>query len=386
MNARHGVTGNEDKPSPLRGEKRSAIGPALPASYVLPILSTIVVDDLDEYLGELSDVVEVIVVDGSDQDVFDAHERRWTRWARHLPVDDDLLTPMGKVGGVLTGVRHASFNALVIADDDVRWDASLLARAIERLCGVEVVRPQNWFRPTPWHARWDTGRILLNRAFGGDWPGTLVVDRRALCRVGGYDGSVLFENLELVRTIKAGGGRERLALDLLVPREPPPISQFFDQRVRQAYDEFARPWRLAVFLAVGPVVMLGGRRAAAVIALTSVVAAEYGRRRGGGRSVFGRTAAAWAPAWVAERTATSWLAVLSRVRHGGIRYRTTVLRRAATPMRELKRAHLSEREELGDPNIRFASKIVTSTARDSTSIDPQDPSEEPTAGNDGQGR
>jgi hypothetical protein len=42
-------------------------------------------------------------------------------------------------------------------------------------------------------------RTLLNRASGGDWPGTLGVRRSALQRTGGYDGSAMFENLELVR-------------------------------------------------------------------------------------------------------------------------------------------------------------------------------------------
>lgn len=313
--------------------------PQLPLSYVLPIRSATVIQDLDEYLAELSAIVEVVVVDGSDADVFAAHDARWKGLARHLPVDEDLVTPMGKVGGVLTGLRHASCDAVVIADDDVRWDAALLAEAGRRLRGVEVVRPQNWFRPAPWHARWDTGRILINRRLGGDWPGTLVVDRRALERTGGYDGSALFENLELVRTVKAAGGREVVALDLFVPRVPPPASQFFDQRVRQAYDEFARPWRLLSFLAIGPYVALRGRRAALTVIAASVAIAEAGRRRAGGQAVYGPRAALWAPCWVAERAVTSWLAVLARVRHGGVRYRTSVLRKAATPMRELRRTH-----------------------------------------------
>ncbi len=311
----------------------------LAVSYVLPLKASAEVTDLDDHLRTLASSVEVVVVDGSDPAVFERHHLRWARWVRHLPVDADLATPMGKVGGVLTGLRHASFDAVVIADDDVRWTPELIADAVARLEGADVVRPQNWFRPAPWHARWDTGRILLNRAVGGDWPGTLVVDRRILAATGGYDGSVLFENLELIRTVRAAGGREHLALDLLVPRVPPPTRQFLDQRVRQAYDELARPWRIAAFLAVLPSAVVGGRRAVAAIALGSVAMAEVGRRRGGGRAVFPATAALWAPLWVAERACTSWMAVASRLRRGGVRYRDTVLERAATPPRELRRRH-----------------------------------------------
>lgn len=309
------------------------------ASYVLPLRSSAVVEDLDDYLRELARHLEVIVVDGSPASVFGRHHERWAAFVRHLPVDADLVSPMGKVGGVLTGVRHAAHRAVVIGDDDVRWDRDLLGTALERLPGNAVVRPQNVFQPAPWHARWDTGRVLLNRLMGGDWPGTLVVDGESLMRAGGYDGSVMFENLELVRTLRVNGGREALALDVIVPRRPPPVGQFLGQRVRQAYDEFARPWRLAIQLALAPIVLVGGRRAVVAIATLAVLAAEAGRRRGGGARVFPATAALWAPAWVGERAVTSWIAAWSRLRYGGIRYRGSLLRSAATSTSELRRRH-----------------------------------------------
>ncbi len=293
-------------------------------------------DDLDDYLAGLAPYLDVIVVDGSSPEVFAEHHRRWSTRVRHQPVDVDLVTPMGKVGGVLTGVRHAHHRAVVIADDDVRWDRAMLERAVERLAGAAVVRPQNNYEPVSWTARWDTGRILLNRRFGGDWPGTLVIDRDALTRAGGYDGTVMFENLELVRTLRAEGGTEKLALDIVVPRRPPTHRHFWNQRVREAYDELARPWRLAAGLAVLPAVVIGGPRVALAVAALACAGAEAGRRRAGGAVIYPPTAALWAPAWVAERAVTSWLAVGSRFVFGGIRYRDAVLRVAATPMATLR--------------------------------------------------
>jgi hypothetical protein len=79
---------------------------------------------------------------------------------------------MGKVAGVTTGVRRAGFEAVVIADDDVRYEHATLQRLVEYLDDHDLVRPQNFFDPLPWHARWDTARTLLNRAFGADYPGT----------------------------------------------------------------------------------------------------------------------------------------------------------------------------------------------------------------------
>lgn len=300
------------------------------------------VHELTRYLQSIASHVEVIVVDGSPDGVFEAHHRRWGD-VTHIRPDERWDFPFRKVTGVLTGVVAATHRLVVIADDDVRWTPDLLAAAAERLGDHAVLRPQNYFVPHRWHTRWDTGRILLNRLFGGDWPGTLVVDRDLLLVAGGYDGSAMFENLELVRTLKAAGGHEVVALDLLIPRRPPEIGQFLDQRVRQAYDEFARPWRLVVELAVLPALIVGRRRVAMTLLGVSIVLAELGRRRGNGTSVFGRFDALWAPAWVAERSLTSWLAALAKARHGGITYRGTVIGKAATPPRRLRAAAASGR-------------------------------------------
>lgn len=116
----------------------------------------------------------------------------------------------------MTGVQAARHEHIIVADDDVRYRRAELERMLTLLQHFEVVRPQNIFRPQPWHARWDTARSLLNRLAGGDWPGTLGVRRSVLLDAGGYSGDVLFENLEMVRTIKAagtGGGAARSLRD-----------------------------------------------------------------------------------------------------------------------------------------------------------------------------
>src|SRR5204862_5816967 len=119
---------------------------------------------------------------------------------------------------------------------------------------------------------------------------------------GGYDGDVLFENLELVRTVIAAGGNAACPLDLYVRRLPPSASQFWSQRVRQAYDELARPRRLAVWMAVLPAVaaMIGGShwRLLGGAAAASIALAEIGRRRAGGATVCPVSASLCAPLWV----------------------------------------------------------------------------------------
>jgi len=327
------------------GQDEAGGGP-LAASYVLPLKADAPQDaGLTPYLRHLARLVDdVVVVDGSPPDVFARHAAAWGGLGRHLR--PEVETPMGKVGGVLTGLRHARHDRVVVGDDDVRYDAAALGRVLDLLDRVDVVRPQNVFEtadggPLPWHARWDTGRTLLNRLVGGDWPGTLGVRRSAL--PDGYRGDVLFENLELVRTVRAGGGREAVPLDLFVARRPPSTRHFLSQRVRQAYDEWARPGRLAAQLAVLPaaagLAARGRWRTLGAGALAVAALAEAGRRRGGGRKAFAPTAALWAPLWVTERAVTSWLALGTRLALGGVPYRDGRLREAATPLRVLRRRH-----------------------------------------------
>jgi hypothetical protein len=320
-----------------------------PLSYILPIRSDTpaTAPELRTYIEWLAERAEVIVVDGSEAPIFAAHEREWGSIVRHFPPAPDLISPMGKVGGVITGLREASHERAIIADDDVRYDERSLAQVVDALATAHVVRPQNYFEPLPWHGRWDTGRMLLNRLTGGDWPGTLGVRRSILQATNGYDGSVMFENLEMVRTVLAAGGREAVLLGAYVRRRPSTARHFWGQRVRQAYDEIARPARFLIQLAILPVVLaLAITRhwlAIAILAAAVAIAAEIGRRREGGVRVFPLTTSLFAPLWIAERAVCSWLALGALIFLGGVPYRGTILHHAATPMRVLRRRHAAAR-------------------------------------------
>ena len=315
--------------------------PKLPVSYVLPIAAPFSqARALSGYLHRLSRTVdELIVVDGSAHEVFEEHSKAWPLPMRH--VRPSRQSTNGKVAGVMTGVEAARHDLVIVADDDVRYRRGEIERMLELLRDHEVVRPQNVFRPLPWHARWDTARSLLNRLTGGDWPGTLGVRRSALLAVGGYSGDVLFENLEMVRTIRAAGGREAVPLDLFVERRPPSAVHFRSQRIRQAYDEWARPERLAAQMAILPACLgLASMGPAAVLsgAAATVLAAEAGRRMSNGTVVYPASSALWAPAWVAERAITSWLAFGTRIFLGGVKYRDSRMTKAASSKAELASA------------------------------------------------
>ena len=332
----------------------SAAAAAPGVSYVLPLRWTErgPIEELSDYLRSLAgEVEEVLVIDGSPPPLFEQHAAALDGVARHLRPHPDLAFGMGKVNGVTTGLRECAQELVVVADDDVRYDPVSLRRTVALLAEAELVRPQNYFDELPWHARWDTARSLLNRVFTadptfpvGDFPGTLAVRRQAFLAVGGYDGDALFENLELMRTIHAAGGTVLTPLDLYVARRPPSSAHFFSQRVRQAYDDFAIPVRIGVFLAVAPLVggslRRGEARRLAGAALVAVLAAELGRRRAGGAERFPASSALLAPAWICERSLCSWLALGAKLR-GGVRYGDGRLSHSATPIRRLRRRYAS---------------------------------------------
>jgi hypothetical protein len=309
----------------------------LAAEYVLPLAAADVDPELVAYLGTLVQDIDVTVVDGSPGPVRAA-------LATALPPGVRHLTPAawpgsnGKVAGVMTGVQGSRHERVVVADDDVRYDRAALATVVGLLDAADIVRPQNVFEPQPWHARWDTARSLVNRAFGSDYPGTFGVRAAALIAAGGYDGDALFENLELIRTLRAGGATEVRADALRVRRLPPTARHFLGQRVRQAYDDFAQPSRLVAELLLAPLLLVTARhplRLAAVL-VASIGVAEIGRRRNDGRALFPATAALWAPAWTVERAVCVWIAVLHRLA-GGMPYRGRRLPLAAHSVRSIAR-------------------------------------------------
>ena len=300
------------------------------------------VAEMANYLKWLADRCDVVVVDGSEPDVFERHARAWGASVKHVTPDADLKFAMGKVNGVITGLRCAATDYVIIGDDDVRYEEDSLVRVRKALDDAELVRPQNYFDSLPWHAAWDTSRSLLNRSFRADYPGTLGLRRNFFMSIGGtYDGDTMFENLELMRTIEAGGGRVASPLNIYVKRHPPDSKHFWSQRVRQAYDDLAQLPRLVFFLALWPLIaLLPSRlklRALAAMAAGSVGLAELGRRRAGGAKYFPWYTSMLAPAWIAERATCSWLALASRVFRGGIGYAGGIVPKAANSPKELRR-------------------------------------------------
>ncbi|HZK50752.1 MAG TPA: glycosyltransferase [Actinomycetota bacterium] len=120
-------------------------------SYVLPYKSRDKADleELTAYLRWMGQRAEVIIVDGSLAASWQEHHRRWQSPLLHIEPRADLRYLNGKVNGVITGVERATYDKVIVADDDVRYDDDSLLQMESSLEEADVVRPQNYFIGNP---------------------------------------------------------------------------------------------------------------------------------------------------------------------------------------------------------------------------------------------
>jgi hypothetical protein len=269
---------------------------------------------------------EVLVVDGSPRDVFDAHVEAWRGACLHVPVDPQYKYLNGKVNGIHTGVALAAHERIILADDDIRYTPDDVRRMSALLDSFEMVRPQNYLSPLPVWARTEAARMLINRAWitEGDYPGTLGVRRSAMRRVGHYDGDVLFDNEEIVRHFRTHRADIAYARDFFILKRPPGFRKWIEQRPRQAYEDFVMRAKTAFFAALLPALAIlwlaaGWRWALTAVALVACGAVVIAARglRDGAAEFFPPWLCLYAPLWVAERVVSTFWAFYWRAAHGG---------------------------------------------------------------------
>jgi hypothetical protein len=298
----------------------------------LPVRRTrLLVAELAELANYLRTVkeggCEVIVIDGSPAEIFSHHAKAFAPLARHLPVDRRFGYRNDKVNGIHTGVEHASFDAIILADDDIRYTASSLAQVAQLLDQFEVVRPQNFLGPLPWWARTEAARMLVNRATlrAGDYPGTCAFRRSTFMAVGHYDGDVLFDNEEIIRHFARHRVTIDYALDLFIRKRPPTLRKWLEQRPRQAYEDLPLRGKTALFVGLLPLglfaFVVAGLKAGAiflgVLVSLSIIIVLIGRARGHAARFFPWSVSLFAPLWVIERTLSTYWALYWFVRRGG---------------------------------------------------------------------
>jgi hypothetical protein len=301
-------------------------------TYLLPIrratFSSSEAAELSHYFRFLTAAgCEVVVVDGSSAPVFSQNRDAWGGFCRHERVDRRFDYRNDKVNGIHTGLERARCEKIILADDDIRYDADSLNQVVKMLDRFEVVRPQNFLAPLPWWAKMEAARMLINRAtlHTGDYPGTCAFRRATFLAAGAYDGDVLFDNEEIMRHFAESGAVIAYALDLFVRKRPPLLRKWIEQRPRQAYEDFGLRWKTAVFFALAPLSLGAARRFGAkgiagyfaLVALLASALALRGWRRGQARKHFPRHIIFFAPLWVCERSTSTYWALYWLLAHGG---------------------------------------------------------------------
>jgi hypothetical protein len=310
------------------------------STYLLPIrrtnFSTAEATELAHYFRTLKDAgCDVLVIDGSPAPVFEQHAGTWRSLCRHERVDRSFGYLNDKVNGIHTGVRLATTEKIILADDDIRYTPGEIDRVHELLDSYEVVRPQNFFSPLPWWGRMEAARMLINRATlrTADYPGTCAFHLDAMLRVGPYDGDVLFDNEEIIRHFARAGATINYAANLFVRKRPPAFRKWIEQRPRQAYEDFGLRAKTALFLSLpliatwvgiafglrGLIIFL------AAAAFVSVGLAAIGRLRGNAAQFFPWSVCLVAPFWIIERTVSTYWALYWHFAYGGYPFGDKIL-------------------------------------------------------------
>ena len=311
-----------------------------PSTYLLPIrratFSRTEATQLANYFRKLAEAgCDVLVIDGSPAPVFEKHDEYWRNVCRHEQVDRSFGFLNDKVNGIHTGVRMSPREKIILADDDIRYDATEIDRVSTLRDDFEVVRPQNFLSPLPWWARMESARMLINRATlrTADYPGTCAFRREAMLRVGPYDGDVLFDNEEIIRHFAREGATVRYATNLFVRKRPPTLRKWMEQRPRQAYEDFALRAKTALFFSLPIVaavafVLLGWTGIAiwlGIIFVASIGLALVGWFRGSARDHFPISVCAFAPLWILERSASTYWALFWHLVYGGYPFGDKIL-------------------------------------------------------------
>lgn len=281
-------------------------------------------DELRELASYLSTIAiagcDVIVADGSPREIFERNAcvLRWV--GRHVPVRPRHRSFGGTIDVVRTAVDVPGCEKIIVADDDVRYEADAIDSICELLDFHEVVEPQDYFHPLPWWSGIEAGRMLVHRGIEPlpDHGATFGLRRSAVRGLRGIDVG-WWNGDDPVRRLASLGAEVFSACEVFVRRTPPALHEWLQERPRQASDDFEMPVKTALFFALLPVTlllaMLGGARLAAgyagAIAFSSIALALRGRS--GAAAVFPVQACLSAPLWILERSISVYWALFRKL-------------------------------------------------------------------------
>ncbi|HVS29954.1 MAG TPA: hypothetical protein VMS98_00730 [Thermoanaerobaculia bacterium] len=262
---------------------------------------------------------DVLIVDGSPPEQFEANGRvlRWV--GRHVPAQPRHRRAGGQVDLVRAAVDLAACEKVIVAGSDTRCTADDITMLCALLEKHEVVEPDEYVSPTSWWSGIDAGRILLHR--GIEQPGQVLSTFALRCSA--YRPLLEYEERSgdpEARRFLSQGTDLYGARGLFIRREPPQLDRWWRRRALEAAADFVLPLKTAFFAMLLPLVLLaalvGGVEAAAgcagIIGFASVLLAAKGRAGAG--KFFPLHTCLFAPLWVAERSVSVYWALIDRWR------------------------------------------------------------------------
>jgi hypothetical protein len=282
-------------------------------------------NDLRDFSFYLSTVAvagcDVVVVDGSSDTAFDENDKSFRWVSRHVAPRPRHQSFSGAIDPIRAAIDFANCDKVIIADQNVRYDAEAIGRLCALLDNHEVVEPQDYFEPLPWWSGIEAGRMLVHRGVDPlpDHGVTFGMRKWSVRGLRTID-AAWSNGDDPVRRLASQGADVFSACDVFVRRLPPILGDWLRDRPRQADDDFAMPVKTAFFFALLPTVamlaILGGVRLAGgyagALACVATVLAIRGRI--GAAAFFPLRACLAAPLWVAERSVSVYWALFRKLR------------------------------------------------------------------------
>ena len=264
--------------------------------------------------------VDVVVVDPSPRLQFELNARvlRWV--GRHVAPRQEHRSPSGAIDVVRAAADLASCEKVIVAAEDVRYTPEAVGQLCDLLDLHEVVEPQDYLEPLPWWGGMEAGRILVHRGIEPqpDHGATFGFRRAAVRSLRTLGASDVHD--DQVRRLGSVGAELYAAADVFVRRQPGQLDEWWNERPRQAGDDFVLPVKTAFFFSLVPLLLLlailGGLQLAGayagVIAFASMAVAIRGRSGAG--AFFPLRAVLFAPLWVFERSVSVYWALFRKLR------------------------------------------------------------------------
>jgi hypothetical protein len=200
-------------------------------------------------------LVDVVVPDDSPPDVFERLDQQLDRLPRveHFRPGREFRTGAnGKLNNVRAGLPRAQGDYVLMIDDDYRPTGETMTLLRSVLAPGRVVRAITGLHRPGLADLVERAGMFTGLALAPDYfCGNLAFDR-ALAAPGFPRSDGLFDELVVMRELRALGAEGHMVIEPWFPIAGVARRKFLQQRVRYAYEMLKHPWRALPYFAIVP--------------------------------------------------------------------------------------------------------------------------------------